>query len=175
MQRILIVLVLVFSLATVSYGQQMGLKSVAPQIGVIFPEDPVSTGFEIGVIADMGEFYSNFSLFPLINYWTAGGSEYGYDLSFSNFQIGADVHYYTKDLPGFFAGLGLSLNFSSVSWDVSIPGIPDSGSSTDVGLGILAGYEMPIDKYKGFVKGKFNIISNANTFELAVGLHFNVN
>jgi len=176
MKRIFIVLVLLLTLTTLSHAD-LGLKSVAPQIGVIFPENPFNTGFEIGVTANMGEFAPSFALFPLINYWSAGGGEGIYDWSFSNFQIGADAHYYVKDLPGFFAGAGLTLNFMSISSDYDVPGfgpVSASVSETKVGFGLVAGYEMPIDKYKGFVKGKYNLISDVNTFELAIGLHFDI-
>jgi len=178
MKRVLTVLLLVFVLAGVS-SADLGLKSIAPQIGVIFPESPYSTGFEIGATADLGEFAPQFTLLPLVTYWHAGGSESGLDYSFSNFQIGGDVHYNFKDAPGFFAGAGLSLNFLSFSEDYVDPvfGTPYTfdDSATRIGLGFLAGYEMPIDKYKGFVQAKYNIISDFGTFELVIGLHFNTN
>ena len=99
MKRIAILLLFILSFSTSSSAQGLRLEAVAPQIGVIFPEDPFKTGFEIGAIANMGEFYKNIGLYPIINYWTAGG-----DASLSNFQIGGDVHYKTQDLKGFFAG-----------------------------------------------------------------------
>lgn len=176
MKRVLPVLLLVFMLSGVSFAD-LGLKSVAPQIGLVFPKSPFSTGFEIGAIANMGEFSPGFGLYPLITYWHAGGSEAGVDLSFSNFQIGGDVQYYFKEAPGLFAGAGLSLNFMSVSTEVTVPGFGSytaSGSDTKVGLGLLAGYEMPIDKYKGFAKAKYNLISDTNTFELVIGLYFDI-
>jgi hypothetical protein len=177
MKRVLPVLLLVFMLSGVSFAD-LGLKSIAPQVGLIFPKSPFSTGFEIGAIANMGEFSPGFGLFPFITYWHAGGSEFGTDVSFSNFQIGGDVQYYFKEAPGLFAGAGLSLNFESVSTEFSDPFLgtySGSASETNIGFGILAGYEMPIDKYKGFVKAKYNLISDANTFELVVGLYFNTN
>ena len=176
MKRILTVVVLVLTLSAVSYAD-LGLKTVAPQIGVIFPEDPFNTGFQIGVTSNMGEFAPGFALFPLVNYWHAGGGDNGYDWSFSNFQLGGDVHYYVKELPGFFAGAGLSINFVSISAEYNIPGFgtyDGSSSDTKIGLGLLAGYEMPINKYTGFVKVKYHIISDVNTFAIVIGLHFDV-
>jgi hypothetical protein len=167
MKKLIVIMLIILSLTSISSAVGLKLEAVAPQIGVLFPEDPWETGFEIGAIANMGEFYQNIGLYPLVNYWTTGG-----DISFSNFQLGADVHYKTEDLKGFFAGLGLSFNFVSVSTEIL--GVSYSDSEFDVGLGLFAGYEMPIDKYTGFVKGKYNLISDVNTFELVIGLYFDV-
>lgn len=167
MRKFIILLVLILTVTTVSSAQGLRLEAVAPQIGVIFPEDPFNTGFEIGALANMGEFYENIGLYPFVNYWYAGG-----DTKLSNFQLGADIHYKTEDLKGFFAGLGLSLNFLWTKWEAL--GVTYKDSEFDSGLDMFVGYEFPIEKYTGFVKGKFNLISNTNTFELLVGLYFDM-
>ena len=175
---IVVVILLVLSFGGESFGQKLGLKAVAPQLGIIFPESPYGAGFDIGAVANFGEFYKNIGLYPALMYWHAGGNEAGLDYSFSNFQIAGDVHYYTEELKGFFAGLGLSLNFlsSSAEYREPITGFAVSGSSsaTRVGFAIFAGYEMPIEKYTGFVKGKYDIISDFSTFKIDIGLYFDV-
>ncbi len=175
---LLIILVLLVSFTGTSFSKGLGLKAVAPQIGIIFPESPFSTGFNIGAVANMGEFYKNIGLYPGLFYWSAGGDQSGIDVSFSNFQIVGDVHYYTEDLEGFFAGLGLSLNFLSFKSEFTEPitrqTFDFSESYTRVGLGLFVGYEMPISKYTGFVKGKYELISDFNTFKIDIGLYFDV-
>ncbi len=177
---LLVVIILISSLSGPAFGQKMGLKAIAPQLGIIFPEDPFSTGFNIGAVANLGEFYKNIGLYPALMYWSAGGDVSGVDVSFSNFQIAGDVHYYTEDLEGFFAGLGLSLNFLSAKYEYNetIPGFTGpysaSASDTKVGFAIFGGYEMPIDKYTGFVKAKYDIISDFSTFKIDFGLYFDM-
>ena len=161
-----------------SFGKGLGLKAVAPQLGIIFPEDPFSTGFNIGAVANLGEFYENIGLYPGLLFWSAGGEQSGVDVSFTNFQIVGDAHYYTKDLEGFFAGLGLSLNFLSSKSEYFNPFTNQtesfSSSDTKVGFALFLGYEMPIDKYTGYVKGKYEIISDFSTFKIDFGLYFDV-
>ena len=167
MKRIIILFLIIAGFAMNVSAQGLKLKSIAPQIGVLFPEDPFKTGFEVGAIANMGEFYKNIGLYPIVNYWTTGGNVY-----FTNFQLGADIHYKTEDLEGFFAGLGLSFNFLSLKTEVL--GVKYSDSEFDIGLGMFVGYEFPIEDYTGFVKGKFNLITDVNTFELLVGMYFDL-
>jgi hypothetical protein len=178
---LLVIVVLIAGFSSNAYSQ-IGLKAVAPQVGVIFPEDPFSTGFNLGAVANLGEFYENIGLYPALLYWSAGGDQGGADVSFTNFQIAADVHYHTEDLEGFFAGLGLSLNFLSADVSVTIPNplggpaFTSSGSEsyTRVGFGIFLGYEMPVGDSIGFVKGKFDVISDFNTFKIDVGYYFDI-
>lgn len=175
---LLSVIMLLTCFTGTSFGKGLGLKAVAPQLGIIFPEDPFSTGFNIGAVANLGEFYENIGLYPGLLFWSAGGEQSGVDVSFTNFQIAGDVHYYTEDLEGFFAGLGLSLNFLSSKAEYFNPLTSQtesySSSDTKVGFALFVGYEMPIDKYTGYVKGKYEIISDFSTFKIDFGLYFDV-
>ena len=164
----------------------MGLKRLNGQVGLLFPSTPgisYSTSFLIGAGADLGEITDNLHLVPSLSYWIMnadpeGGAVSGYDVSASNFQIAADVHYYLKDVKGLYFGGGLSLNFNSVTIDYNIPGLysgSTSGSGTDIGLGLLGGYEMPFNKTTtGFAQAKYNIISDMNTFAIILGVWFDM-
>jgi hypothetical protein len=173
-----VIILLVASFSTNAFGQKMGLKAIAPQIGIIFPEDPFSTGFNLGAVANLGEFYKDIGFYPGLLYWYAGGDLAGLDVSFSNFQITLDVHYKTKDWKGFFAGLAPSINFLSTKFD--IPAIPPfeggstSTSDTKVGIGFFLGYEMQIEKNTAFVKAKFDVVSDLNTFKIDFGYYFDI-
>ena len=175
----LLLMVAVMLIATIPVSAaDMGLKRLGGKVGIIFPKD-LDMGFMLGAAADMGEITDNLKLIPLISYWNAGKSESGVDLSFTNIQIGADVQYYLKDVKGLYFGGGLTINFQSASVDVP----PEyaqfisetSTSETDIGFGLLGGYEMPLGKTAtGFAQAKYNIISDFNTFAIMLGVWFDM-
>jgi hypothetical protein len=170
-------IVLALGLFTTSSAQGLSLKAIAPQVGVIFPEDPFDTGFQIGAKANLGELTQNLALLPYLNYWSTGGGEGTYDWSLSNFQIGADVHYGITNVKGLYVGGGLSINFISTeaTWDDPYLGsYSESTSSNEIGIDLLAGYEFPLAGKTAFVEGKYDIISDLNTLVLNVGLYFDL-
>jgi hypothetical protein len=158
-------------------GSDIGFHRVAPKAGLIFPQD-LDMGFMFGGAADLGELTDNLSLVPLVSYWTAGTDEGGLDISFSNIQIGGDVHFNIENVEGLYVGGGLSINFESGSTEFKdFLGNTYTGdwSDTDIGFGFLGGYEMPVGDNTAFAQGKFNIISNFNTFEINLGMWFDMN
>ena len=183
MKNIIVVLILVLTLSFVanSMAQDIGLYSVGGRAGILLPEDPWDTGFFIGATANLGELTDNLQLHPNITYWSTGYSFEGVDLdlSLSNIQIGGDVHYYLEDVEGLFFGGGISLNFVSAEFaSVNFftgESITESSSDTEFGFDILGGYEIPLGDNTGFVQARYNIISNLNTFEIGVGILFDLN
>jgi hypothetical protein len=184
---VLMAIALVLSLSLPATAANMGLKRVNGQLGLLFPStDGISygVGFQLGAGADLGEIIENLHLVPSLSYWILnpepeGGLSDGFDLSASNFQIAADVQYYLKDVKGLYFGGGLSINFKSVSWDVPpqyAEFFPSSSDSeTDIGIGLLGGYEMPLNKTTtGFAHLKYNIISDLNTFAIVFGVWFDM-
>ena len=184
---VLLVIALVLSLSLPASAADMGLKRLNGQLGLLFPStDNISygVGFQLGAGADLGEITDNLHLVPSLSYWILSpepesGSVDGFDISASNFQIAADVQYYLKDVKGLYFGGGLSINFKSVSWDVPheyAPYFPSSSDSeTSVGIGLLGGYEMPLNKTTtGFAHLKYNIISDLNTLAIVFGVWFDM-
>jgi hypothetical protein len=174
-------LVLAFGFITTSSAAGLGLKAIAPQVGLVMPESPWNTGFHVGAKVNMGEVAKDFGLYPFIGYWSSKYSWSGYglseDMTLSNIQIGADVHYHIADVKGLYAGGGLSLNLLSIkvpSFNYYGQGSSATNSETKIGIGLLAGYELPVGKNLGFVQGKYNLISDFNTLELTVGMYFNL-
>jgi len=179
-------IILTFSLLTIGSAQNFALNSVGGRVGVVFPED-WDTGFYLGATANVGEITDNLEMYPSLSYWSAGFSEAGVDLSLSNIQIAGDIHYFLENVQGLYFGGGISINFFSfdfpsveVIYD-PVTGLPvdyrsttDSESKTKFGIGVLAGYEIPIGNNMGFVEGKYNIISDFGTFELGVGILFDI-
>jgi len=178
----ILLLVLAFGLITTSSAQGLSLKAIAPQLGLVMPEDPWDMGFHIGAKANLGEVAQGFGLYPFVGYWS---SKYSYsaadlseDLTLSNIQFGADVHYHLANVQGLYVGGGLSLNILSIDFPSYNYATGDytteSDSETKFGIGLLAGYEMAFGNNLGFVQGKYNLISDLNTLELTVGLYFNL-
>ncbi len=177
MKRLFLVAVLVFSINFSSqlFAADLGFKGIAPKIGIIMPEGSWDTGFIGAVAVDMGEITNNLNLFPLLGYWSSGYDFGTEKVSLSNFQIGADVHYSIEQVKGLYAGGGLSVNF--LSWD--IPGLSlyysgGSFSETEFGLNFLGGYMMPVGNLLGFAEAKYNLISDFNTFEITIGVYFDM-
>ena len=180
MRRLVILISVVVSLTIISSAtaQGLGFNGVGAKAGLIMPEDPWDTGFFVSITADLGEITENLSLVPFVGYWKSNYSIYEYDLGLSNIQLGADVHYFLSGVPGLYAGGGLSLNLLSVEYPTFNylgGGITtDSESETKLGFGFLAGYGFNVAGQNIFVEGKYNIISDFNTLELAVGIMFDL-
>jgi hypothetical protein len=187
MKKIVVLMVMVFVLSTVvpASASDMGLKRLNGQVGLLFPSTDnidYGTSFLLGAGADLGEITDNLNLVPSLSYWIIdaapeGGDVEGLDVSASNFQIAVDLQYYLKDVKGLYFGGGLSINFKSISWDLPAQFSQYSGSEseTDIGIGLLGGYEMPLGKTTtGFAHAKYNIISDLNTFALVLGVWFDM-
>ena len=177
MRKILlfISILLVFGLFVALPAQNLGFKGIAVKGGIVSPESPWDMGFFGGVSANMGEISPGLSLFPFVSYWSSGYSNYGIDLGLSNFQLGADIHYPLTNVQGVYVGGGISFNILSVDypmWDYTRGWTTASDSENKIGFGGLVGYEIQLGGRQGFVEGKYNIISDFNTLEVAIGIFF---
>jgi len=183
----LMVIALVLSLSLPASAANMGLKRMNGQLGLLFPSTEglsYGVGFQLGAGADLGEITDNLHLVPSLSYWIMSPDVEGsssLDASASNFQIAVDLHYYLKDVKGLYFGGGLSINFKSISIDYPpeiagfIGSSSSSGSETDIGVGLLGGYEMPLNNTTtGFAQLKYNIISDLNTLAIVFGVWFDM-
>jgi opacity protein-like surface antigen len=185
MKKLTMIFVLVLACALVFpvSAQKLGFNGVGVGAGVIMPEDPWDTGFNIAGYANMGELTDNLVFVPGLAYWSAGADQFGNDITLSNFAVNADVHYFfERKQIGPYAGGGIGLNF--VSFEFSLPtytnpftgqteGGTQSTSETKFGFQVLGGYMMEVSKMMGFVEAKYNIISDFSTFQINVGVWFN--
>jgi hypothetical protein len=182
MKRALITTLLLFVLSSFSFGQGLGLNSITGKVGVIMPESPWDTGFLIGAEANLGEIADGITLHPIVSYWSAGYSQSftgtNFDLSMSNFQIGADVHYQIANVKGLFVGGGLGFNFLSFEFPsytlFGSTGSTASTSDTKIGFAGVAGYAFPVAGMNGVVSGRYNIIDGFDTLELTFGIEFDM-
>lgn len=186
MKKLTMVVVFVLACAMVFpvSAQKLGYNGVGVGAGLIMPEDPWDTGFNIAGYVNMGEFTDNLVFVPGLAYWSSGVSIGDIDLSLSNFAVSADVHYFfERKQQGPYAGGGLGLNF--VSAEFAVPGFfnpftgqteggtTQSNSDTEFGFQVLGGYMLEVSNMMGFVEAKYNLISNFNTFQINVGVWFN--
>ena len=172
---VLFTFILALSVTAPAIAQDLGLKGVAPKVGLVLPEDPWNVGLFLGASADMGEIIDDITLNPFVAYWNSGYDISGYSLNLSNFQIGADAHYMFPDIEGLYAGGGLSLNILSFETPnfFGTSGTA-STSDTEIGIGLKGGYMMEVGDMLGFAEAKYNIVSNFNTLDLAVGIYFDL-
>lgn len=172
--RLLLIVLMVFALAFGVQAQKLEFSNLGVAGGVIFPQDEWDTGFRIGVNSNLGELTDDLYLVPLAAYWSSGYTFGTFDLSLSNIQVGADVHYMIKNVKGLYAGGGLSLNFLSVDFPNLFGQGTSSSSDTKIGIHLLSGYNVPIGNLDGFAEAKYNLVSDFNTFELTVGVYFDM-
>jgi len=178
MKKGLVLFAAMLMIATTAFSADLGFKAIGVKAGMVMPEDPWETGFLIGAAVDMGEITNNLSLVPSISYWKSGYDFGTFELSLSNIQIAGDVHYHLANVKGLYGGAGLSLNFVTSEFPgYTLYGFSEESTSnteTEFGIGLLAGYEMNIGGMKAFAEGKYNLISNLNTLELAIGVYFDM-
>ncbi len=179
MKRALTMTLLLLVLSSFSFAQGLGLHSITGKAGIVMPEGDWDTGFLVGAKANMGEITEGITLHPIVSYWSAGFSEsaFGtdYDLSLSNFQIGADVHYQIANVKGLFVGGGLAINFLSFEFPNFFSSGTSSTSESKIGFAAIAGYGFPIGGMNGVVSGRYNIIDGFDTLEIAFGIEFDMN
>ena len=176
---------IMFFLMSVSLNaQSLGLKTITVKGGLILPESPWDTGFLAGVEADMGEIANGFTLVPIATYWSSGYTytySTSYDLSLSNFQVGADVHYSLEkvtNVKGLYAGGGLAFNILTTEFPTynynTFTLETGSDTSTKLGIALLAGYNLQLGSMAGVVQGRYNIIDGLDTIELTLGILFDM-
>jgi len=171
MKRLLITLFCIAALAV--QAQDLELRKAGGGLGLIFPDNPWDNGFKLGATAYMGELMDGVHLYLIVNYWSSSTDLGIAELSLSNFQLGADIHYNMKEVDGTYLGGGINLNFFGFDV-VDFFGNTSDESETRVGLALLGGYQKPLGKMTGFAEARYNIIADFNTFELVAGLLFEI-
>lgn len=181
MKKALTITLLLLVLSSFSFAQGLGLHSITGKAGVVMPESPWDTGFLIGAEANLGEVTDGLTLHPVVSYWSSGYSQSvagsNFDLTLSNVQIGADVHYQIENVEGLFVGGGLGFNFLSFEFPAfSFLGSSSTSSTseTKIGFAAVAGYNFPVGGMNGVVSGRYNIIDSFNTLELSFGIEFDM-
>ncbi len=170
--------VMLVALCSTAFAGNLGLKSIAPKVGLAMPEN-LDTTFYLGVGVNMGELTDNLDLVPFLGFWSTGEETTSYEWSYSDFQLGADVHYMIESIEGLYAGGGLALHFMTSKIEAKFEdpyGYSLDGSTTDTkfGFAALSGYELPVAGKTAFAEVKYTIVDNFNTLEITVGVNFDL-
>jgi len=173
-RKVILILGLTLIMATTAYSQGLGLYSITAKGGLILPDSPWDSGFEIGAKADMGEIFENVRLNPVVEYWSASYGIAGFDLDLTNFQIGAEAHYAVAKVKGLYVGAGLVLNFVSFDFPgLALIGGTSSISNTDFGVTVLGGFEFPLGGMTGVAEAKYNL-TDVSAFGITFGVKFDM-
>jgi len=148
-------------------AQGIGFNGIGGKIGFAKPENIDGT-LNFGAHANLGEIIENLVLYPSVDFWTKSEGA----LDFSQFAINADARYYfpSGGNLSFFGGGGLGLFFNSA--DVSFLGQTASNTSTDLGLNLFGGFDLPVGDALSFTaEGRF-VVSDGNVFKVTGGLTY---
>lgn len=180
MKTILSVLVIVFSIATISIAQ--GKMAVGAHAIVALPMgsfgDVAGTGVGGAVTLEMG-FGKNLVGYGQIGYISWSGEEIaGFSYDYSAVPVNAGAKYYFTPGSGFYGTASLGFHFFSVNTDVPtisfggqvFGGGSASASTSDFTFSVGAGYELPLSpKFALDFGGAYNVISDANYVSLRAG------
>lgn len=177
MKRILIGVFTVALLCSLGAGtssaqEGLGFYGIGGRLSYVNPESLDGTiGF--GVHADLGEvFVENLRIFPSIEYWSKSEGGGGFDVDFSQLAVNADARYYfpTSGNIAIFAGGGLVLAFNSA--DVNTPFGGGDATSTDIGLDLLGGIDLPIQENLNFTAEAKFLASDLSVFKISAGVTY---
>ncbi len=179
MKKTFFVLALLVVLSSVSFGQ-LGLYAIGGGVGFVSVSNDIGSGFVVGAGVDLGSLTTNLHLRPDIGYWSVKKSVSGFNISFSDFSVNANVVYQITSagkMTPFYLGGGLGLN--SVSSEAVIPSFFGFGGGTvkatdsKFGINLLGGAGIPIAP-KWFLHGeaRYVLVSDFNHFALLAGIAY---
>ncbi len=156
---------------------QSPIRSIGFDAGYVSPDVEGMDGtWTAGVFMDFGLPVANLQINPFINYWNWSQDEAGFETSFRDVAIGANLKYAfptasTKFQPFIAGGLGVHmLNASQESGGVSV----DEGE-TRFGFQGGAGFKVGVSERANIVtSGWYNVVEDVNHYSLRAGLAFNL-
>ncbi len=175
MKKLLLVALVIFTLGSFGLAQGIGFHGVAPQVALLVPgEDGLTTGFAFGAKVNLGEVAPGISIYPLAFYHMPG-TDYD-DLTFSDIQIGADVHYNLPSVAGVYVGGGLTFNILTIELDYTNPftGQTDTYDESEnrIGFSLLGGYKFPLGGMDAMVEAKYGIVSDYSHLMIGLAVMF---
>jgi len=158
---------------------QSPVRAIGFDAGYVSPDvegAEVDGTWTAGVFMDFGLPVANLQINPFLNYWNKSQDEAGFETSFRDFAIGANLKYAFPTasirFQPFIAG-GLSahmLNASAEGAGVSV----DEGD-TKFGFQGGAGFKVGVNERTSIVtSGWYNIVEDVNHWSLRGGLSFNL-
>ncbi len=166
---VVMVVVLVCGFAASSFAQ-IGFNGIGGRLGFVKPEN-IDATIAFGAHANLGEVIENVVLFPSIDYWTKSEGA----LDFSQLGINADARYYfpSSGNMSFFGGGGLAIMITSAEVDLGpfLGGTSDN-SSTDIGLNLLGGLDLPVGDNLLFTAEARLVLSDFQSFKVFGGITY---
>ncbi len=176
MKRALITTLLVLSLCSLSFAQNLGYNGVAAQVGLVLPNSSgYSAGLALGAKVNMGEITDGVTLMPIIQYHIPGYDEpagSSSNFSVSTLVFGADAHYPINETT--YVGGGLNYNIITLEWEYDFLGTKRTwdASGSEIGFSILGGYNFDLAGYNSAVEGRYNLVSGYNSFVVMLNIFF---
>ncbi len=139
-------------------AQGLKLNGIGGRIAYVDPEQlsgTVGLGGHLNFVAD------KFALLPTVEYWSKSKN----NLDFSQWSLTADARYYYSSNESLqpFVGLGVGVLFTDV-------GVGDS--STDFGLDLLGGVDVPINEKLSFTGEIKFVVTDLHSTRLSGGLTY---
>ncbi len=180
MKRFLAVSALVVLITGIAFAQGIGFYGIGGGLGFVNVSPSGAgesfSGLGFHARAEMGELTDNLALVPELHYWSVSKDLGGFDWSYSDFAINANVQY-RFDMEGSIApyvGGGLGLNIMSVSSHVPFFGSV-SVSETKIGLNLLGGAHMKLEgNIHPFAEFRYVIVSNVNHLMIMAGIVYHL-
>jgi len=148
----------------------LGIRGIGARIGFVDAEDASST-VAWGVHLDAGTFVQNVHVVPYFEYWSAGASVNGFDVSTHDLTIASDVNF---DFPMQgsritpYLGGGLGVHFLSAEANGT------TQDKTHFGLNIQGGLRNQImPNISIFGEAKYTFVSDANQIKFMGGFTYN--
>lgn len=173
MKKLLVVALLIFTLGSFGFAQGIAYHGVAPQVALILPgEDGLETGFALGAKVNMGEIAPGFALYPLAFYHMPDTEFDG--VTFSDVQIGADVHYDLPNVAGVYVGGGLTFNVitAEIEYFDGFQTRTIDESENRIGISLLGGYKFPLGGMDAMAEAKYGIISDYSHLMIGLAVMF---
>jgi opacity protein-like surface antigen len=157
---------------------RIDLFGAGGHLGFVSPEGGLGTAFAFGAHAVLGALAPDLILVPGLSYWSSSEDirlgTYRDDLSWSEFAINGDVHYYfpLETAANFYLGGGLAFIFRSFDATIGSGDTAEtvSDNDTDIGLNLVGGAEYELTPALiGFAQLRFKV-DGADLAGILVGL-----
>jgi opacity protein-like surface antigen len=152
------------------------IRSVGIDAGYVSPDVEGMDGtWTAGLFMDFGLPMANVLINPFINYWNRSDDYTGYETSFRDFSIGANVKYAFPTasirFQPFLAG-GIAAHMLNASSEGTI--VFDEGE-TKIGFQGGAGFKVGVNDRTNIIgSGWYNIVEDVNHWSVRGGLAFNL-
>ncbi len=176
MKKLFLLVAVCCVFASVNAFAQSPVRAIGFDAGYVSPDVEGMDGtWTAGVFMDFGLPVANLQINPFLNYWNWSQDEAGFETSFRDFAIGANLKYAfptAGKVQPFIAG-GLSAHMLNAA--VESGGVSVDEGETRFGFQGGAGLNFGINERTSIVtSGWYNIVEDVNHWSARAGLAFNL-